>query len=38
MLLNDEKGIRRGICHAIHRYAKAYIEYMKDYDKKNHHI
>ena len=30
MLLNVEKG--------IHRYAKAYIEYMKDYDKKNHHI
>ena len=28
-----EKGIRGGICHAIHRYAEANNEYMKDYDK-----
>ena len=28
-----EKGIRGGICHAIHEYAKANNKYMKDYDK-----
>ena len=28
-----EKGIREGICHAIHRCAKANNKYMKDYDK-----
>ena len=28
-----EKCIRRGICHAIHRYAKANNKYMKYYDK-----
>ena len=33
MLLMVEKGIRGGICGAIHRYAKAYIKYMKNYDK-----
>ena len=33
MLLMVEKGIRGGICHAIHRYTKANNKYMKDYDK-----
>ena len=28
-----EKGIRRGICHAIHRYAKANNKYRKNYNK-----
>ena len=27
-----EEGIREGICHAVHRYAKANNIYMKDYD------
>ena len=33
MLLMVEKGIRGGICHATHRYAKANNKYMKDYNK-----
>ena len=28
-----EKGIREGICHAIHRYSKANNKYIKDYYK-----
>ena len=28
-----EKGIRRGICHSVNRYAKTGNEYMKDYNK-----
>ena len=32
MLLIVEKGIRGGICYAIHLYAKANNKYMKDYD------
>ena len=31
MLLMVEKGIRGGICHAVHRYAKAKNKYMKNY-------
>ena len=31
-LLMVEKGIRGGICHAIHIYAKANNKYMKNYD------
>ena len=34
MLLMVEEGIRRGICHAMQRYAKANNKYMKDYDRK----
>ena len=30
MLLVVEKGIRGGICHAIHRYAKTNNKYMKN--------
>ena len=33
MLLMVEKGIRGGICHAIHRYAIANNKYMKKYNK-----
>ena len=33
MLLVIEEGIRGGICHAVHRYAKANNRYMKDYDE-----
>ena len=33
MLLIVEKGIRGGICHAIHSYAKANNKYKKLYDK-----
>ena len=33
MLLMVENGIRGEICHAIHRYAKANNNYMKNYDK-----
>ena len=33
MLLMDEKRIRGGIRHAIHRYAKANNKYIKNYDK-----
>ena len=33
MLLMVEEGIRGGMCHAIHRRAKANNKYMKNYDE-----
>ena len=33
MLSMAEEGIRGGICHAIHRHAKANNKYLKNYDK-----
>ena len=33
MLLMAEEGIRGGICHSIHRHAKANNKYMKNYDE-----
>ena len=33
MPLTVEEGIRGGICHTIHRHAKANKKYMKNYDK-----
>ena len=33
MLFMVEKGIRGGIYHSIHRYAKANNKYVKNYDK-----
>ena len=35
ILLIVEKGIRGGICDAIHQYAKFNNKYMKYYDKNN---
>ena len=32
MLLMVEEGIRRGICHSVHRYATANNKYMKNYN------
>ena len=32
-VLNRKKAIRRGICHAVHRYAKASNKYMKNYNQ-----
>ena len=34
MLLMVEEGIRGGICHSIHQYAKANNKYMKNYNNK----
>ena len=34
MLLMVEEGIRGGMCHAVHRYAKANNKDMKNYDEK----
>ena len=33
MLLMVDKGIRGGICHAIHKYCKSNNKYMKNYDE-----
>ena len=33
MLLMVEIGIRAGICHKIHQYAKANNKYMDDYNQ-----
>ena len=33
MLLMVEKGIRRGMCHAIHRHAEPNNKFMKNYNK-----
>ena len=33
MLLVVEEGIRGGICHSIHRHAKANNEYMENYNE-----
>ena len=33
MLLRVEKGIRGGMCHITHKYAKANNQYIKNYDK-----
>ena len=35
MLNMYEEGTRGGMCHAIHRYAKANNKYMKNRDKNN---
>ena len=34
MLLMVEEGIRGGMCHVVHRYAKVNNKYMKNYDEK----
>ena len=35
LLLMVQKGIRGGICHAIHQYVKANSKYIEDYDRNN---
>ena len=35
MLLMVEEGIRGGICHSVHRHAKAKNKYMKNYNNNN---
>ena len=33
MLLMTESGIRGGMCHEVHKYAKANNKYMKNFNK-----
>ena len=35
MLLMVEKGIKGGICHAIHGYTNPNNKYMKNHNKRN---
>ena len=38
LLMADKKGIRSGIWHAFHQYAKANDKYLKCYDKNKNYL